>query len=73
MQYLRNIIFLIIIFVFNAEYANAQVNRDEIRVGQDPKILQGERFSQFPKTNSSSLRLNRFQKTYNVHQIIFQS
>jgi len=38
MQYLRNIIFLIIIFVFNAEYANAQVNRDEIRVGQD-KIL----------------------------------
>lgn len=38
MQYLRNIIFLIIIFVFNAEYANAQINRDEIRVGQD-KIL----------------------------------
>ena len=38
MQYLRNIIFLIIIFVFNAEYANAQVYRDEIRVGQD-KIL----------------------------------
>ena len=38
MQYLRNIIFLIIIFVFNAEYANAQVNRDEISVGQD-KIL----------------------------------
>ena len=38
MQHLRNIIFLIIIFVFNAEYANAQVNRDEIRVGQD-KIL----------------------------------
>ena len=38
MQYLRNIIFLIIIFVFNAEYANAQVNRDEIRFGQD-KIL----------------------------------
>ena len=38
MQHLRNIIFLIIIFVFNAEYANAQVYRDEIRVGQD-KIL----------------------------------
>ena len=38
MQYLRIIIFLIIIFVFNAEYANAQINRDEIRVGQD-KIL----------------------------------
>ena len=38
MQYLGNIIFLIIIFVFNAEYANAQVNRDEIRVGQD-KVL----------------------------------